>query len=263
MVANRRSHASLTAALVLLVTAFGWPVAQAETVLVFAAASTNAALDEVGRLYSERGMGTVRASYAASSTLAQQIANGAPAQVFISAHARWMDHLAGKGAVVAASRVDLLTNRLVLIAPARSTWTLEVDPRFPLAARLGDGRLALGDPDHVPEGIYAKAALESLGVWADLAGRLAYGQDARAALAVVARGEAAAGVVYATDAAFSTTVRVVAEFPSSSHPPIVYPAALVTGGDGPEARRLFAFLTSAEARAVFRRHGFGTAGGER
>jgi molybdate transport system substrate-binding protein len=225
-------------------------------ILVFAAASTTGAVGEITEIYASRGLGEVRAAFAGSSALARQIVAGAPADIYISASPKWMDYLAGKHAIEPESRVALMSNGLVLIAPADSRLSLRIEPGFPLAKRLDGGRLAIGDPDHVPAGIYAKAALIDLGVWPALVGHLALTADVRAVLALVERGEAAAGIVYATDAAISSQVRVVDAFPPDSHPPISYPAAIVAGHDRPEVRRFFAFLTSTEAVAVFVRHGF-------
>lgn len=231
--------------------------AVAGEVSVFAAASTTNALDDVGALFAARGLGTMKPSYAASSTLAKQIEHGAPAQVFLSADLGWMDYLAGKGLVDAASRRNLLGNTLVLIAPADSTVSeVGIEKGFPLARMLGDGRLATGDPDHVPVGRYAKQALETLGVWTDIAPRLSRTDSPRSALALVERGEAPFGIVYATDAAVTKKVKVVGTFPAASHDPIVYPVALVAGKDTPTARAFLEFTRGPEARAVFVRHGF-------
>jgi len=225
-------------------------------ILVFAAASTTGAVDEITEIFASRGLGEVRAAFAASSALASQIVAGAPADIYISASAEWMDYLVGEHAIEPESRVDLLTNELVLIAPADSSLSLRIELGFPLAEGLDGGRLAIGDPNHVPAGIYAKAALIDLGIWPALIDRLALTADVRAALALVELGEAAAGIVYATDATISSRVRVVDAFPADSHPPISYPAAIVVGRGRPEVRSFFAFLTSAEAAAVFARHGF-------
>jgi molybdate transport system substrate-binding protein len=231
----------------------------AADIRLFAAASTTTVLDEIAGLYKARGMGDVVAAYASSSTLAKQIVNGAPADIFISADETWMDYVAAANAIDAASRRDLLTNRLVLIAPVDTTWSLAIVPGFPLAAALADGYLAMGDPDHVPAGIYGRQALTGLGVWDGLSARVARAADVRAALVLVERGEAAAGIVYATDAAISRKVRVVATFPESSHPPIRYPAAVVAGRSNAEVTRFFDFLASDAALAVYRRYGFGLA----
>jgi len=225
-------------------------------VLVFAAASTTGAIGEISEIYASRGLGEVRAAFAGSSALARQIVVGAPADIYISASPEWMDYLAGEHAIEPGSRLDLVANGLVLIAPADSRLSLRIEPGFPLAEGLDGGRLAIGDPDHLPAGIYAKAALIDLGAWPALVGHLALMADVRAVLALVERGEAAAGIVYATDAAISSQVRIIGPFPSDSHPPISYPAAIVAGRDRPEVRRFFTFLTSAEATAVFLQHGF-------
>ena len=230
--------------------------ARAETVTVFAAASMTSVLDALAPAYQARTGVRVVTSYAGSSALAKQVVAGAPADVLISANPQWMDHVQEKGALVPGTRRDLAGNALVLIAPAGTTWTLAVGAGFPLAEHLGTGRLAMGDPDHVPAGIYGKAALEHLGVWARVRGRVAPMANVRAALALVERGEAPAGIVYRTDAAITPRVRVVDAFPPDSHPPIRYPAALVAGHDRQAARDFLAHLFSAEAAAVFRRFGF-------
>lgn len=229
----------------------GW--ASAQQPLVFAAASLKNALDEVAGLASPKPA----ISYAASSALARQIEGGAPAQVFISADLDWMDYLEQRKLIRAGTRRNLLGNKLVLIAPAASTIKVEIAPGFPLARLLGDGRLATADPAHVPAGKYTKAALEKLGVWNSVSGRLAAAENVRAALALVARGEAPLGSVYSTDAAAEPKVRVVAAFPDGLHPPIVYPAALTSSApaSGPAADFL-ALLGSPLARKVFQKHGF-------
>jgi molybdate transport system substrate-binding protein len=230
--------------------------AQARDIVMFAAASTTDALNEVGKAYQAAGHGRVALSFASSSTLAKQIESGAPADLYLSADGRWMDYLAKRNLVVSASRIDFLGNTLVLIAPRDSKLSLEIAPGFPLAAALGpDGRLAIGDPDHVPAGIYGKAALEKLGVWQQVLPRLARASDVRAALAFVERGETPAGVVYGTDAA-RARVRVVASFPEGSYPKIAYPLALVAGHDSPAARAFYDYLRGPAARAVFARYGF-------
>lgn len=235
--------------------------ARAADVLIFAAASTTTIMNQVANLYRTQGMDGAVGSYASSSTLAKQIANGAPADVFLSANEKWMDYVVDKKAVDASTRRDLLTNHLVLVAPADTKWTLAIKPGFHLADALGGGYLAMGDPDHVPAGIYGRLALTALGVWDSIADHVARAADVRAALALVARGEASSGVVYATDAAITPEVRVVATFPESSHPPITYPIAIVAGRDRPEVRRFYDFLMSDTARAVYARNGFGLAAG--
>ncbi len=221
--------------------------------LVFAAASLNNALDEVVRAYP--GPRPVP-SYAASSVLARQIERGAPASIYLSANKQWMDYLERHGLLVPGTRRDLLGNRLVLIAPAATARPVRIAPGMPLARWLGpQGRLALGDPHHVPAGIYAKAALESLGVWDSVRGRIAAAANVRAALALVARGEAPLGIVYATDAMAEPAVRVVGRFDPSLHPPIVYPLALVKGA-APGAHAFAEYLEGPAARRIFEKYGF-------
>ncbi|MHA1108149.1 MAG: molybdate ABC transporter substrate-binding protein [Alphaproteobacteria bacterium] len=230
--------------------------AKTRGVLIFAAASTAEAVNAVNVLYAETHGARARAVFAASSTLARQIDNGAPANVFLSANRKWMDWLEARGDIVADSRRDLFGNRLVLVAPSDSNLRINIERNFPLARLLGAGRLALADPNHVPAGIYAKQALSALGIWQAVGGRAARTRDVRGALALVERGEAAAGIVYATDAGISKRVRIIASFPRATHAPIVYNAALVRGRDHGAARKFFAFLTSPPARATFARHGF-------
>lgn len=233
------------------------------TVTVFAAASLTNALDEVVAGYNRTGVATVRASYAGSSTLARQIESGAAADIFVSADEAWMDYLGQRGLIEPGSRHDLLGNQLVLVAPAASKAQvlLEAGPALAgqLAAALGsDGRLATGDPALVPAGRYAEAALRSLGAWDAVGDRLVGTENVRMALALVARGEAPLGIVYATDVAVEPAVRVVATFPPGSHPPIRYPVALVRK-PGPAAGGFLAYLRGPEATAVFRRYGFDVA----
>ncbi len=226
-------------------------------VTVFAAASLKNALDEVNLAYAAHGRGAARASYASSSVIARQIAAGAPADVFISADTDWMDDLQKRGLIAPGSRRDLLSNRLVLIAPKDSRVRLRVAPGMNLAAALEGGRLAIGGPD-VPAGRYAEASLQALGVWSSVKDHLAPGENVRATLAFVARGEAPLGIVYETDALIEPAVRVVGVFPSVSHAPIVYPAALVAASRNPAASAYLTFLRGAEARAIFKRYGFGS-----
>ncbi len=226
-----------------------------EPLTVFAAASLTDALQEVGRAWTKRSGQPVRFSFAASGTAARQIVAGAPADLFVAAEADWMDRVAAAGRLMPGARRDLLGGRLVLIAPAASRTRLAIRPGFALAAALGGGRLAVGDPRSVPAGRYAQAALTRLGVWTSVATRLAPAQDVRAALSYVARGEAPLGIVYETDAAAASAVRVVGVFPAASHPPIVYPAAVVKGAR-PGAVAFYRYLGGAEATAIFRRHRF-------
>lgn len=236
------------------------PVATAaeapDRMLVFAAASLADVLNEVAEAYGAAGHAKPVLSFAASSALARQIENGAPASLFISADEPWMDYLADRKLIDPASRVSLLGNRLVLIAPAGQVPDLKIFHGFPLARALGKGRLAMGDPQSVPAGRYGKAALENLGVWESVAGKVVRCDSVRSALAFVERGEAAGGIVYATDAKISKKVSVIGEFPESSSPAISYPMALIAGNATPAARDFRAFLLSDAARAIFRKYGF-------
>jgi molybdate transport system substrate-binding protein len=229
--------------------------AEAPDLLVFGAASLTDALEEIGARYTRDTGQAVRFSFAASSALARQIEAGARADVFLSADLEWMDYLESRGRVERDTRRDLLGNRLALVAPASSGASLAIAPGFPLAAALGGGRLATGDPDYVPVGRYARAALTSLGVWNDVADRLVRADNVRTALAYVARGEAPLGIVYETDAKLDPAVEVLGLFPADSHPPITYPVAVVEGArEG--AARFVAYLSGDAATAVFRKLGF-------
>jgi molybdate transport system substrate-binding protein len=244
------------AALLALAACLAAGTVRAADVLVFAAASTTDAIAAAIAAYESPKGVRVRASFASSSTLARQIANGTPADIYLSANEKWMDWLAARDGIVPGSRLDLLRNGLVLIAPTNSKAALKIEKNFGIAAALGDGRLALGDPDHVPAGIYARQALTALGVWQAVQARTARAASVRAALALVERGAVPFGIVYATDARASARVRVIDSFPRGSHAPIVYPVALVRGRDGTAAKSFFAFLTSGPARAAFARFGF-------
>jgi molybdate transport system substrate-binding protein len=233
---------------------------EAAHALVFAAASLKDALDDQVRRFQSSSGHTAAVSYAATPALARQIENGAPADLFISADLEWMDYLATRRLIAAASRIDLLANSLVLIAPVTGMAGVRIVPGFPLRTLLGEGRLAMADPDSVPAGRYGKAALQSLGVWQSVEGRLARAENVRVALALVARAEAPLGIVYRTDAMAEPKVRVAGEFPAPSHPRIVYPAALVAGSKSPAAPALLAWLKSTSARAVWEKHGFSAAG---
>jgi molybdate transport system substrate-binding protein len=228
-----------------------WP---AEPVVVFAAASMADAVSALTRQYNQSHDAAVVASFAASSTLARQIEAGAPAQVYISANARWVDYLDGRGMI--ERRCNLVGNSLMLIAPADRPLDLPIAVGFGLADALGDRRLAMGDPDHVPAGLYGRQALEFLEVWPSVRGRLVHSADVRATLALVARGEVAAGIVYATDARLSDQVRVAGVFPADSHDAIVYPAARIVGPDNSAADAFFAYLVSAKGRALLAGFGF-------
>jgi molybdate transport system substrate-binding protein len=227
----------------------------APTLLVFAAASLTDALEEADHAFSAATRIQVRTSYAASSVLAKQIEAGAHADVFFSADREWMDYLDERGLLRAGTRRDLLGNALVLIAPADSPVRLKIAPGFALAAALGGGRLACADPDSVPAGLYARAALTQLRVWDAIAPRLARAENVRAALAYVARRETPLGIVYQTDAQAEKRVRVVDVFPADSHPPIVYPAVLTSQAQ-PQAAAYLDFLRSPRAHEIFVRYGF-------
>ncbi len=231
--------------------------AQAEDVVVFAAASTTNALNDIGDLFAARGLGTIKASFAASSTLAKQVEQGAPANVFVSADLQWVDYLASHNLIVPETRSNLLGNTLVLVAPAdAATKPLTIEKSTDLMALLGNGRLVTGDPDHVPVGLYAKQALTNMGQWQAIEPRLARAESVRAALALVERGEAPLGIVYSTDAAVSKGVKVIGTFPESLHDPVVYPVALVTGHDTAVARKFLDFLHTPDAKVIFEKYGF-------
>ncbi len=230
--------------------------AQNQGAVIFAAASLKNALDAVNDAWRRETGKSVRISYAASSALARQIEQGAPAHMFVSADTDWMDYLDGKGLIDRATRGDLLGNRLVLIAPATTARPLEPSPGFDLTGALGDGRLAMANVDAVPAGKYGKAALEKLGVWSKVAPRVAQTENVRAALLLVSRGEAPLGIVYRTDALADPNVRVVGTFPNDTHPPIIYPIALVRGATHPDAAAFLAFVRSPTARAIFEAQGF-------
>jgi molybdate transport system substrate-binding protein len=229
-------------------------------VTVFAAASLKDALDELAAQKPGRPGGKITISYAASSALAQQIARGAPADVFISADLDWMDHIEKLGLVRKGTRVNLLSNRLVLVAPADSKASFTIGPKFPLASLIGDRRLAMADPDYVPAGKYGRAALEKLGVWPEVSGKIARAENVRAALAFVARGEAPYGIVYRTDALAERGVRTIGEFSPGLHPAIIYPAAITAGSRSGDAGGFLAYLRSPAAGAVWERYGFGREG---
>ena len=230
--------------------------AQGQKLIIFAAASLKDALDEVNVAYQHENSQETATSYAASSTLAKQIEAAAPADVFISADLDWMDYLAKRNLIKPETRANLLGNRLVLIAPVNSPLNLAIGPNFSLAQALGNGRLAIADPNGVPAGRYGKGALESLGVWSTIADRLAPAENVRAALALVARGETPLGIVYQTDAASDKDVKIVGIFPQDTHPPIIYPIAVVVSSTNPAALGYLAYLKSRAARPTFEKHGF-------
>jgi molybdate transport system substrate-binding protein len=232
--------------------------AQGRDLLVFAAASLNNALDDADAQYLHDAGHKVVVSYGASSTLAKQIENGAPADIFISADLDWMDYAAAHKLIKPETRSNLLGNKLVLIAPADSHINLTIAPNFPLAQALGNNRLAMADPAAVPAGKYGKAALEALGVWPSVASKIAPAQDVRATLLLVSRGEAPLGIVYQTDAAADKSVKIIGAFPESTHPPIVYPIAVTTASTNAGAAAYIGFLKSPAARPAFEKQGFVT-----
>jgi molybdate transport system substrate-binding protein len=223
---------------------------------VFAAASLKESMDEAAVAYQRHTGIPVRVSYAASSALARQIEQGAPADLFFSADLEWMDYLQQRGKVDAAQRRNLLGNQLVLIAPKASTLKVDLGKAGSLAAALGQGRLALGQTSSVPAGKYARASLEKLGHWSGVQAKLAESESVRAALMLVARGEAPLGIVYLSDARAEPAVRIVATFPDDSHPPIVYPVAALRGARNAQAQALVSWLASPQAAAIFQRRGF-------
>ena len=223
---------------------------------VFAAASLKEALDEAAAAYRKQTGVPVRVSYAASSALARQIEQGAPADVFFSADLEWMDYLQQRNRLDVATRRSLLGNRLVLIAPRASKAQVDLKRPATLLAALGDGRLAVGQTRTVPAGKYAKASLESLSLWNGVRPRLAESESVRAALMLVARGETPLGIVYASDAKAEPGVRVVATFPEDSHPPIVYPVAALRGARAAQAARFVQWLASPAADSLFTKRGF-------
>ncbi|MBB4642405.1 molybdate transport system substrate-binding protein [Rhizorhapis suberifaciens] len=224
--------------------------------LILAAASLQEALGSVAEAWAKKGNGKPVLSFAASSALAKQIGAGASADIFISADESWMDEVAGQGLIRPATRKSFLTNQLVLVAPAKSRLKMQIAKGFPLARLLGQGRLAMADPDAVPAGKYGKAALEDLGVWISAEPKIARAENVRAALAMVERGAAPLGIVYATDARASDRVRVVAVFPASSHPPISYSMAVLKTSSSRETEGFRRFLLSRQGRAIFARSGF-------
>jgi molybdate transport system substrate-binding protein len=232
------------------------PAAAAEKVTVFAAASLKGSLDDVARAYEKKSGDTVAISYAASGALAKQIEASAPADIFISADAKWMDYVVKAGAVKKEEAVNLLGNRLVLVAARDSAISLKIGKGFGLVKALGDGRLAMGEVKSVPAGTYGKEALEYYGVWKDVEKKAAFAENVRAALKLVTSGEAPLGIVYETDATAEKGVEVVDAFGEESHKPIVYPAAPIAASKNPAAMAFFDFLRGPEAVEIFRKAGF-------
>jgi molybdate transport system substrate-binding protein len=230
---------------------------KAAALTVFAAASMTNAMQDVGTLWQAAGHPKIAFSFASSSVLALQIENGAPANLFVSADEKWMDELVKKGLIVRTSRTDLVGNSLVLVEPKKTLKPVVLDADTHLDALLGPtGRLAVGDPGRVPAGIYAKQALQKLGLWASVANRLAPADSVRSALRLVETGEAPAGIVYSTDVQIVPSLGVAGVFPADSHDPIRYPVALIKANDTKDARAFLAFLATRDAKAVFTHYGF-------
>ena len=230
---------------------------QTRALVIFAAASLKNALDEIAAAYAvEAGKAAPKISYAASNALTRQIESGAPADLFISADLDWMDYAQSRNLIRPDSRVSLLGNRIVLIAPRDSTATVDLAPGLNLAAVLGQGRLAMGNIDAVPAGKYGKAALEKLGAWEGVKDKIAQADNVRAALLFVSRGEAPLGIVYRTDAASDPNVKIVGAFPEDAHPPIIYPVAITKDSTNPDASSFLSYLRGPAARAAFERQGF-------
>jgi molybdate transport system substrate-binding protein len=229
---------------------------EAKSITVFAAASLKNALDAVAAAYKAKTGVELRISYAGSMALAKQIDSGAPAEVFVSADEASMDYLAGKNLIQPESRTNLLGNSLVVVAPRSSKLEKLPFTKEAFAAAIGSGKIATGDPASVPVGKYAKAALEKLGLWALAEPNFAFTDNVRTALTFVSREEAPLGIVYTTDAKSDPKVKIVATFPASSHPPIIYPVALTSTAKSDGAAKLLAFLKGKEAKAIFVEQGF-------
>jgi molybdate transport system substrate-binding protein len=249
--------AGIVAAFVLVLASAALPAyAQEKTLTVFAAASMKNALDDIDAAYTAKTGVKVNASYAASSALAKQIEQGAPADVFVSADTDWMDYAIKQKNINEATRVNLLGNSIVLIAPKDSKIdNVNIGPGFDLAKLTGDDRIATGDVKAVPVGKYAKAALEKLGAWQAAEPKFAMAESVRAALTLVARGEAVLGIVYSTDAKVEPGVKIVGTFPPDSHPPIIYPVAATTAAK-PETTEYLSFLKSSAAKTILEKYGF-------
>jgi molybdate transport system substrate-binding protein len=231
--------------------------AQDKELVIFAAASLKNALDEAAAGFvKQTGKPAPKISYAASNTLAKQIEAGAPADVFVSADLDWMDYLAQKNLIRPETRVNLLGNRIVLVAPKNEAKPITIGPGFDLASTLGSGKLAMGNIDAVPAGKYGKAALEKLGAWNGVKGQIAQADNVRGALLLVSRGEAPLGIVYQTDAASDANVTIVGTFPEDSHPPIIYPVAVTKDSSNPDASGFVAYLRSPGAKPAFEKQGF-------
>jgi molybdate transport system substrate-binding protein len=234
------------------------PAAQAQggEVLVFAAASLKNALDAINTQWQKETGKKAVISYGASSALAKQIEQAAPAQMFISADLDWIYYVAQKNLIKPETRSNLLGNRIVLIAHKDKAQPIDIKPGFDLAKALGDGRLSMANVDSVPAGKYGKAALEKLGVWASVSNKIAQAENVRAALLLVSRGEAPLGIVYQTDAAADPNVKIIGTFPEDSHPPIIYPIALTASANNPDAASFLDYIKSTKAKPLFEAQGF-------
>lgn len=261
MVRSRRRSVSLAVGVAIAIFGVlsvlpGAAQAQSKDVVIFAAASLKTAMDDIAAQWQKETGKKAVISYAASSALAKQIEQGAPADMLVSADLDWMDYLQQRNLIKRETRADLLGNRIVLIADKNSTLSARLAPGFDLAGVLGDGRLAMADVAAVPAGKYGKAALEALKIWPSVAGKIAQTENVRAALLLVSRGEAPLGIVYQTDAAADPNVKIVDTFPENTHPPIIYPLALTVGSANPDAAALLAYLKSAKAKPLFEKQGF-------
>jgi molybdate transport system substrate-binding protein len=245
------------ATLTLCIVAFSQPASAIEKLSIFAAASLRNALDDANRAFRKMSGVKIVASYAASSALAKQIEQGAPADVYVSANIKWMDYLSEKNLIDAPTRVNLLGNALVLIAPASAKLDqVTIGKGFDIAKLAGDGRIAVANVTAVPAGLYAKAALKNLGAWQAAEPKLAQAENVRATLAYVARSETPLGIVYATDAKVEPKVKIVGVFPDDSYPPVIYPVAAIADTKNPYVKRYLAFLRSSAAKAIFGKYGF-------
>ena len=254
----RRTLTALLATALALCAGFASAAEKDAPVVIFAAASLTDAITEVGAAFTKETGIAIKPSFAASSALAKQVEAGAPAQIFFPADEEWMDYLEKKQLLAPGSRHDVLANKLVLVAPADSTTSVKITSGAALLASIGTARVATGDPDSVPVGKYAKAALTKLGAWDQLQARLVRAENVRAALAYVARGEAPFGIVYLTDAKIEPKVKLLDTFPETTHPPILYPIALTTKADA-NAKRFVKYVGSKPASAVFEKYGFSLA----
>jgi len=253
---TRRSFGLLFGVVLLLGAVTGPACAQVKEPLIFAAASLKNALDDIAAQWQRESGKKVIISYAASNTLIKQIEQGAPADMFISADLDWMDYGQEHNLINVQTRSNLLSNKIVLVAPKDATFALNIARGFDLAAALKGGRLAMANVDAVPAGKYGKAALEKLGAWDGVKDKIAQADNVRAALLLVSRGEAPLGIVYQTDAASEPAVKIVGTFPEDSHPPITYPIALTKSSTNSDARAFLSYVRSPAARPAFERQGF-------